>query len=272
MKKNLEDKLAMLAFEDITPEEAKALELEAANDPEARVALFEYREMREGLRAMADIPEHQLSTERLRDAILAQGLKPQSTSSSKISWLWMPAAACALAFSFIAVKNMRSGEAVRQMGGNGSVAVSEKKDSIFVEPDAAVAVGVKSHDVAEVFDGASVQPSVTMTAFHSEAPRHSGGSSRREARIAALTAAVEAQFDQDINSIDSPMKGSSSRESAPVPTMAFANPSSPNADAMMMSSRSSEKKIVVIDGTKDAVTGAQRATEVDSSSNVLVGG
>jgi hypothetical protein len=278
MKKNLEDKLAMLAFEDLSPEEAQALEQEALHDPEAKIALFEYRQMREGLRAMADIPEHQLSSERLRDAILTQGLKPKSRSG--LGWLWMPAAACALAFSFVAIRNMRASAGFQQFGGGGNVAVApeHREDSIFVQPESTTRFDAGKSQVAETFKApSSTESSVAVESSSPTPVVRRTHRARHTVDVDALKAAVAAQFRDDIDSISSPVKEESGRvmalSSAPAPQakesgMALRG----GADAAATSAPQGSTKIILIDGSKDAATGAQRATEVESSSNVLVGG
>src|SRR3569832_1202380 len=105
MKKKLEEKLAMLAFGDLNPEETTRLEMEVAGDRDAMLALEDYRGMRSGLKAMGDVPEHQLSTVRLCHAILNLGLKPMSRP--QFGWLWMPAAAAVLTFSIVMVRQVR---------------------------------------------------------------------------------------------------------------------------------------------------------------------
>ncbi len=71
MKKRLEDQLLELAFD--PRQDSIPAEIEA--DPAAHMRLNEYRTMKSALGQLRDIPEHQLSTERLREALLHQGLK-----------------------------------------------------------------------------------------------------------------------------------------------------------------------------------------------------
>jgi hypothetical protein len=71
MKKRLEDRLIEFAFSDRTETDVAEL----ATTPETAARLKEYRAMRSALGSLRELPEHQLSTERLREALLHQGLK-----------------------------------------------------------------------------------------------------------------------------------------------------------------------------------------------------
>src|SRR5438128_37793 len=98
MRRKLEDKLLMLSFGDLTPEEARQVQSEAAGDPEAQKILQEYQAIRSNLKLLKDVPEDQISAERLRFAILEKGLERKS-APSPYGWLWMPAAVALFAFS-----------------------------------------------------------------------------------------------------------------------------------------------------------------------------
>ena len=103
MDKKFEEKLLAAAFGDLTPEESEHLESRIGLDPEAEKALQEMRQIKQGLRELADVPPHQLSTERLRHAILHEGLKPR-TQRWSFGWLAAPAAAAAaLVAAYVAV-------------------------------------------------------------------------------------------------------------------------------------------------------------------------
>jgi len=83
-----------LAFGEFSETEAVELETRASADPIAAKQLQELRSLKSDLKALSDIPPHQLSNDRLRDAILGQGLKPKSVFDW--SWIWMPALSCTL--------------------------------------------------------------------------------------------------------------------------------------------------------------------------------
>jgi hypothetical protein len=207
---------------------------------------------------MADIPEHQLSTERLRHAILNQGLKPKP-ARRQIGWLWMPATAMVLAFSIAIIRNMNS-SALPQVGGpvadnRLSTDGSNLPDSVVAEPrlENAFAFATASGEIISVEKKAAsaAKPSVHRRT-HREAASDEG------AQLEELKDAIKKEFE---NMASTP----------PVAVKALAA-SEPKPAAKRSAVVAEEAPIVIIDSTKDKTTGAQRATEVDSASNVLVGG
>jgi hypothetical protein len=248
MNKRLEEKLAMLAFGDLSPEETTRLEQEVAGDREASLILADYRGMRSGLKAMADVPEHQLSTERLRHAVLNRGLRPKARP--QFGWLWMPASALALAFAIVMMRQTGSGlpgvgqgPLVRGDANTSSLALNDFKPHIS-EPFAFASasgqiLSVEHHD-----------SSLTLASNSGNARRHRVDRSRLDDVMERVRRGFENQHWVDINP-----------------------PSLPNGEATLSASaQPSGAPIVLIDSTKDSKTGAHKATEVDSASNVVVGG
>ncbi len=98
------DALIRSAFQE---EEAGDRELVAGETSEAmKKEAQAYATLREDLHALRDIPECQMSTERLREAILARGMKPKRV----IPW-WQPAfamAACAAVAALALAPGMKS--------------------------------------------------------------------------------------------------------------------------------------------------------------------
>jgi hypothetical protein len=272
MNRKLEDAMVRLAFGDVTPEEVVALEREAASNPEAARALASYRRMRDGLRDLYDVPQDQLSKERLRHAILASGLKPQPTQSPR-GWLWMPAAAAVLAFGFMLARPGARNGGVEIVGpAGGPVAIHAKEPTLFnpdLQPPASsgldiVRPGTGAATAAKVTE---TNPTVAIRTAASTAPRRRKGSrSHREAPVFASisdTVAVIPNtadgdgFVPDRNAIVANHAGESSGLDAAAGTAASAPTAQP---------------IVLIEGSKDNDTGAQKATEVDSSKNVRTSG
>jgi len=241
MNKKLEEKLAMLAFGDMDPEETLRLESELGGNSEAQAVLAQYRGMRSGLKALGDIPEHQLSTERLRHAVLNRGLKPRTRP--QLGWLWMPAMAFALAFGIFLVRSItRQVPIVMPGGGLGSSFGSNLGD---VQPENAFAYATAS---AQVLSVVRQRPRLVPAAN-----RHYGRHSRQNGEmIESLKAQVTEEFANEMLTTN---PGTLARSQPP-----------PN------DSREAAGPIVLIGTTKDAHTGAQKATEVDSADNVVVGG
>lgn len=246
MKKRLEEKLAMFAFGDLSPEETTQLEKEVAGNREAMLVLEEYRGMRSGLKAMGDIPEHQLSTDRLRHAILNQGLKPKSRP--QIGWLWMPATAAALAFGIVMVRNANRSvlPAIGPAGGSHEFVVNETPDAFAL----ATASG-------EILSVANTQPTpaVSYAAIKTAPIRH-----RRDDR--SRIEDLKARVNQEFENLLSANEGIAAEAALDTKSRSAAKPSTSPSGA----------PIVLIDTAKDSTTGAQKAKEVDSASNVAVGG
>ena len=76
MNKREEDRLIELAFGELDSTEESILAHRVHSDEEFEAFVSEWEELRDDLKDLRDIPEMQFSKERLRDAILGQGLKP----------------------------------------------------------------------------------------------------------------------------------------------------------------------------------------------------
>ncbi len=59
------------------------------------------KHLRQDLRLLGNVPEPQISIDRVRDAILREGLKPQAEPKFGWSWFAMPLATCAIAFAIV---------------------------------------------------------------------------------------------------------------------------------------------------------------------------
>lgn len=260
MNRKSEEKLIKLAFGDVNPDEARRIEAEAANDPDAARVLSSYREISSGLRGCAEVPANQLSKERLREAILAQGLAPKRTSAFP-TWLWMPGLAAAAAFAFVAFRP-------HAQSTNPSVVASltHESTSEFAAPDLGKGLDFGTSNVVTKSDLPTVtakSPSVQTVAMaetHKKPHRFRHQANRKVSESSALKGLVAAIVDQGENA--------ATLSSAPKAAGGAMPDSALKADAQKPAEPTS---IVLIDDQKDAQTGAQRATEV-SSRNVIVGG
>ena len=103
MKRRDEDRLIDLAFGELSSTEAERVQQELAADPGQQGKLRSYAEMREGLASLRDVPEMQMSCDRLRDAILAGGLKePRSPI-----WTWAAVPVAVAAGVFVLTLTLR---------------------------------------------------------------------------------------------------------------------------------------------------------------------
>lgn len=87
MDKKFEDKIAKMAFGELTEAEAAEVRAHTAANADAARALDSYEALRSDLRRMKDIPPDQLSKERLQNAILGQGLQPKPVRRT-YPWAW----------------------------------------------------------------------------------------------------------------------------------------------------------------------------------------
>ncbi|MGV3614914.1 MAG: anti-sigma factor family protein [Fimbriimonas sp.] len=261
MNGKFEERLARLAFGDVTPEEARGLEREAQGNPEAARILNEFRDMRAGLRDLgADVPPDQLSKERLRDAILGQGLRPAPVPvASNRGWLWMPVLAGALAFGIFTFR-----------GGSGEkapmVVMDDSRGPSFVAqlPEPTPTLSLPT-DVPEVRAASSretpAKPVLKVASQPTPVPKQTRRRNRPRKPIVIDSARYA--FDVRPNEVtggDLEQKGEPSEV-----------PETPKTDPTPVAMTASAP-IVLIDSGKNSETGASTATEVGTASNVLVGG
>ena len=250
MNGKFEEKLTQLAFGELSPKEAARVEAQASKDPEALRMLNSYRGMKSGLSDLTEIPEDQFSKDRLRDAILTQGLKPKAVDrSGGWNWLWMPTAACVLAAGLMMFGpfGSRSNEPVVAIN-DGAVASTLLAQSPLI----------KSFD----FSPKEVKPTPVIK--------------KNPVRVAMNTVSQNderQQADELIpmgNEDDEPVKKSALQASLPKTTIS--TPNSVIDDTTEPVLTSPTPPIVLIEENKDEMTGANRATEVGTASNVVIGG
>ena len=247
MRRNDEDRLIELAFGEATPQEAEQLQMNAQSDPRLAETLRSYKEMREGLSALRDVPEMQLSCDRLRDAILAGGLK-EPRFGGWTTWLAAPAIV-AVAF---AVTLMVRRPAVPLPGGGVSVAQMDTGSTrVSLDPNLGtyqpVPFGEMDFKVTTKSKSTGIeQPKSTQTRV----------ASNNAPRVKVADRTVVAKFDPS-----NPAKLSGSAE---IPT----SPVSVEKGAPEMQTAA----LIRIDPEKNGETGAMTATEVESASNVVIGG
>lgn len=271
MNGKFDEKLAQLAFGDMTPEEAARIEAQVRQDPAASARLAEYREMRASLSGLSAVPDHQLSNERLRDAILAQGLRPKAVEPSSPGlgrgWLWMPVAACALGFGLIVLRHAPQGAPVVVMdeakhASVPTVAFNEPKTFHQVTP------AVPTTHVETTQANPVEKSSVEGVAVHLASSRHEEPSRRRRARhprFSPGTTPVPAFF-PSVTEPRVPSGAVALNQNPPPTTQPTSNP------ALDSAAGTPSSPIVLIDSNPDAQTGAPTATEVGTVSNVVVGG
>jgi len=266
MNGKFEEKLAQLAFGDLSPEEAAQVEAQVSRNPEASQALADYRDMCGGLRSLAAVPEHQLSNERLRNAILTQGLrtKPEEKPSKGFGagWIWMPVAACAMGFALITMRSKPAGDPQIFMGNAGAnlSAKAEPLRSLFPE-----GIGSVLTKATTTPKKANPMMRLAMNAGSDESDPRNLPREKREKR-----------FTDDATALKHPNWGpiTPNPDEDPSTRMAFNNdPKATNAAQNAASQPvAMSSPIVLIDSNPDSETGAPVATEVGTASNILIGG
>lgn len=250
MRRHEEDKLIELAFGDLSPTEAEALRAGAEADPRKAQALQLYSEMRKGLTALRDVPEMQLSCDRLRDAILAGGLK----ESRRSSWGWFAVPAVVVAGAFFLTLSLQQ----RNSGTlplTGVATLSDAEVSLF---DTTLGRTTLKSDRA-VFDsalteydfGPSASTDVKAVAVERKVSRPVRSTGVEPSAIASAPTPGSERM-------------SSSAEMAPV---SFGT-SEPPRDEIAAETRN---EVILIE-SEQSFSGAQRATEMESLSNVVIGG
>lgn len=279
MNRKREEELMQLAFGDLRRENTP-LQAQIESDPEAAKTYGSYCEMREGLRALKDIPEMQLSSERLRDAILKEGLSPRRESGWNWSWLATPLAVGACAFVVVTamrkpatdIPGVGSGAVI---GSSDSVATNAPvKDDIF-ELKTPVNFG---NTVNTQADSAPVVKSVVSDEMGQTRTSKSYASNHRRrstgTRVAALEIASVPGLAKSLSATPPPAPSSlKERKQELMASTAFADTDSMRSMAAPATALDAgQNDIVRIDSKVDKESGAAKAVEVKGSQNVEIGG
>lgn len=248
MRRKNEEELIKLAFGDIEPKGSEHAKRLLAEDAEAAKLFAGYSEIREGLKSFKT-PDHQLSTERLREAILKQGLKQKSPVAGW-KWTFAPLAVAAAAF-FIALRmggQPTSGPVVTSFDPNPSSTIEKPIDFNSSNPAPLV---VPAPEVVHPTDRDPAKvASTTRTSGRSNASRVARHDRTASASVVVFKAPALSPADFSRSAIDGALP----------------------AGALALNVEPSDESIVIIGSDSDESTGANRATEVSSASNVVIGG
>jgi hypothetical protein len=259
MKRRTEDELIQLAFGELGEQEAAEIESRSQGDQEAAKTLATYRAMRESLREMNSIPESQLSKERLREALLRDGLKKESAGWGW-SWAFVPLAAAVIAFAFTTFRSPGGG-----MADQGLPLVIEQSpgDRVVIHTEPLSFGGIKEYE--RTFDFGSNETATFSTdeepAAPEAAPRRPSGEPRQRASQSQPRAAAAGSGNEPPVEPSVTIPGRPTMRASDQSGMFETAPSAP-----------AEPSIVLIGSERDRDTGAQKAMELESSTNVLIGG
>lgn len=245
MKNKHDESIIALAFGELGEAEAARLRAEIAGSHDANELLAEYSAIKGDLKRLG-VPPHQLSTERLRDAILGQGLKPKAASPWRLAWIPVAAAAIAVfSFQFLA-PDRKSGVVANSVASDTSSSVVDP--SLRFDPVGELVLESLPDlrdELPPRIGTASANTSVRSLANN----RH--GTRRNEVRTSSL---------------DSAPKTVKPSVTTAVNTFESITPSSKDVDSADGSA------FVLIEKERDANTGASRAIEISDPNNVVIGG
>lgn len=240
MKRRQEEVLIQMAFGDMPESQVGC--------PEAQAKLRSYCELRQGLQSLKDIPEMQMSTERLRDAILNGGLKPTPVPKLSLSWIAASVAVCAV--GFMAVSRMGSS------GASGPVVLNEAPTTVstpIVLDWQPTSPKIDPENWLGFDDSIQIQQAVVTT------PRKSN-----PVRLARKT------VDESKTVAAAPVVAETSKGANLEPDLAL-RPGV--ADSNLTAGITTETNdIVVIDAQAQNDEGISRAKEVKPTTNVVIGG
>lgn len=264
MKNRREDELIQLAFGELRGTEAERLSASLELGSADAALVEEMAALRDDLKLLS-VPAHQLSTERLRDAILNQGLHPKRTSGLPQWFKFAMTPALTLAVAYVITVSLNrpgTSDPVIAMGGNEPS--HRQTDSIFVQPGGSDAaseslspglMGAKSPESTQVSN-----PSPNRRGQRTRFAMGSRGLGTREA-VVSPEAGAAMVANAVVVSAGSSVAPAGMNDSAMVKGASV--DSAPQVD---------QPTIVLIGNDRDAQTGANKAVEVSSTSNVVTGG
>jgi hypothetical protein len=255
MKRKNEELLIELAFGDLDAAEAERLRSELSSDPTQQATLRSYEELRASIGGLRDVPEMQLSRERLRDAILAGGLR-ETRRYDRWAWLGAPVAIAAVAFAFTMI--------VRQPAvplPSGVALATNAAEEPFASMDPTLERNPNS--VAGLFGNEELKPYAFSERAEPPVEKQKI-TAPAEKRIRVVRAEPKTQV-EPAPVVTEPGPAAATLASASAP---------PATDAGMTTAGVVEEstEIIVLTSETDIDTGARRATSMESSSNVVIGG
>lgn len=104
---NRQDQIFEYAFGEMSAQDAQVFEASLLNDIEAQKEINVLKGLRSDFGLLSDVPEMQFSKERLRNAILDQGMQPRKRPGINwLQWLMAPTAlAAVVALTFVVTRN-----------------------------------------------------------------------------------------------------------------------------------------------------------------------
>lgn len=291
MSKDNIDRIIELAFGELTPSEAEEMKDSLAADPGLLREMMDYQQLKDDLVALRAVPAHQLSTERLKDAILQQGLthKPANTLSI-FQWLWAPAAAACLVAAFMITKNAMRPDPKVMMGESASIVAPKPSFATPVVTHDFTATKQGSNPVKEQLDDQVTDiPEAIVLAPAPKVGHFRAAVSHKSFRsrgfLASKHVARQSPIFRDLPSggmmSDTKLQATSVADSSPMELAPVVNTVAPQNSAglggpvargMALKTQSMQAPVVVISAANDEQSGANVAREVENSDPIIIGG
>jgi hypothetical protein len=280
-----DDLLFGYAFGELSDAEIAKIESELMLDDAFQSEANLLKDLKSDLKSFEEIPEMQFSTERLRDAILGQGLKPKKVAPQWLSWVSAPMALASvvlLAFVFTGGVNRMLG---RQQNPVYVSAGSSQSATSLSGP--MVAVNESAFSLQSKATGSQVSSSANQTPKSEDEKMQSGrkGNRRmnpRNERAKGLVAALDTSSRPSLARPASQSARSMRNMGVPVGVnnevagnVSLSDTVPEQGSASIISAAKAEvspTEIVILNSERDAGTGAAIATEVKNPTNVVIGG
>jgi hypothetical protein len=280
-----DDLLFGYAFGELSDAEIAKIESELMLDDAFQSEANLLKDLKSDLKSFEEIPEMQFSTERLRDAILGQGLKPKKVAPQWLSWVSAPMALASvvlLAFVFTGGVNRMLG---RQQNPVYVSAGSSQSATSLSGP--MVAVNESTFSLQSKATGSQVSSSANQTPKSEDEKMQVGrkGNRRlnpRNERAKGLVAALDTSSRPSLARPASQSARSMRNMGVPVGVnnevagnVSISDTVPEQGSASIISAAKAEvspTEIVILNSERDAGTGAAIATEVKNPTNVVIGG
>jgi hypothetical protein len=267
-----DEQIYSYAFGELSDSELQRIEAELMKDSLAHKEAELLSNLRSDLKSLQEIPEMQLSTERLREAILGQGLKPIKPSFAWWTWLGGPLAAASVFLLFFA----SSGGMNRLLGRSPEPQIvlgelSKKSEPMLAttSPGSEKVDGMtqlsNSNKAFVLNNQSDSTKGVSESNTASRKIRRKSKSSRKAYSGMTLVATNVKATSASANIVVAP----EAPKLQPVDSNALSD-----TEVTFDGGNSStpDSTIVMINTEKDESTGAPIATEVRNPSNVVIGG
>jgi hypothetical protein len=280
-----DDLLFGYAFGELSDAEIAKIESELMLDDAFQSEANLLKDLKSDLKSFEEIPEMQFSTERLRDAILGQGLKPKKVAPQWLSWVSAPMALASvvlLAFVFTGGVNRMLG---RQQNPVYVSAGSSQSANSLSGP--MVAVNESTFSLQSKATGSQVSSSANQTPKSEDEKMQGGrkGNRRmnpRNERAKGLVAVLDTSSRPSLARPASQSARSMRNMGVPVGVnnevagnVSLSDTVPEQGSASIISAAKAEvapTEIVILNSERDAGTGAAIATEVKNPTNVVIGG